>query len=116
AFPVAEQTVRSPITGRATFSVSENGVLVMRTGGLYNNQLIWFDRAGKRLGALTAPGSYNAPALSPDEKSVAVSRADLLTGTASDIWLIDLQRGTQLRLTDDPATTNYPAGSSAGDR
>ena len=116
AFPVAEQALRNPIIGRAMFSVSENGVLVMRTGGINNNQLIWFDRAGKRLGPLTAPGGYNAPALSPDEKSVAVSRADLLTGAASDIWLIDVQRGTQIRLTDDPASDTYPAWSSAGDR
>ena len=116
AFPVAEQTVRNPIIGRAMFSVSENGVLVMRTGGINNNQLIWFDRAGKQLGPLTARGGYNSPALSPDDKSVAVSRVDFLTGTASDIWLIDLQRGTQVRLTNDPAGDSYPAWSPAGDR
>src|SRR5688500_4845832 len=116
AFPVAEQTVRNPIIGRAMFSVSENGVLVTRSGGIHNNQLIWFDRDGKQLGPLTAPGGYNAPALSPDEKSVAVSRVDLLTGTASDIWLIDLQRGTQLRLTNDSASDTYPGWSPAGDR
>ena len=116
AFPVAEQAVRNPIIGRAMFSVSENGVLVMRGGGFTNNQLIWFDRAGKQLGALTPPGGYSAPALSPDDKTVAVGRADLLTGTAADIWLIDLQRGTQIRLTTDPASDSYAAWSPTGDR
>jgi Tol biopolymer transport system component len=117
AFPVAEQASRNPIVGRAMFSVSENGVLVMRSGGINNNaQLTWFDRAGKQLGAITAPGGYNMPALSPDEKTVAVSRVDLLAGTASDIWLINLERGTQIRLTDDPASDSYPAWSPAGDR
>jgi len=116
AFAVAEQAMRNPMNGRAMFSVSENGVLVMRSGVVNSNQLIWFDSAGKQLGAVTPPGGYNMPALSPDEKSVAVSRADLLTGTASDIWLINLERGTQIRLTDDPATDNYPAWSAAGDR
>ncbi|HET6668872.1 MAG TPA: protein kinase [Pyrinomonadaceae bacterium] len=116
AFAVAEQAMRNPMIGRAMFSVSENGVLVMRSGVVNSNQLIWFDSAGKQLGAVTPPGGYNMPALSPDEKSVAVSRADLLTGTASDIWLINLERGTQIRLTDDPATDNYPAWSAAGDR
>jgi Tol biopolymer transport system component len=116
AFAVAEQAMRNPMIGRAMFSVSENGVLVMRSGVVNSNQLIWFDSAGKQLGAVTAPGGYNMPALSPDEKSVAVSRADLLTGTAPDIWLINLERGTQIRLTDDPATDNYPAWSAAGDR
>ncbi len=116
AFAVAEQAMRNPIIGRAMFSVSENGVLVMRSGVVNSNQLIWFDSAGKRLGAVAPPGGYNMPALSPDEKSVAVSRADLLAGTASDIWLINLERGTQIRLTDDPATDNFPAWSAAGDR
>jgi Tol biopolymer transport system component len=117
AFPVAEQTSRHPIIGRAMFSVSENGVLVMRSGGINNNaQMIWFDRAGKPLGPITAPGGYNMPALSPDEKTVAVSRVDLLAGTASDIWLINLERGTQIRLTDDPAGDTFPSWSPAGDR
>ncbi len=116
ALPVAEQVVRNPLIGRAMFSISDNGVLAMRTGNINNNQLIWFDRAGKQLGVLTAPGAYTAPALSPDEKTVAVSRADLLTGTAADIWLINLERGTQIRFTTDPASDTYPAWSPAGDR
>ena len=116
AFPVAEQVARNPILGRALFSVSENGVLVMRSGGLYSNQLIWFDGTGKQLGAVTPPGGYNMLALSPDEKSVAVSRADSLAMTASDIWLINLERGTQIRLTDDPAGDTFPSWSPTGDR
>ena len=116
AFPVAEQTVRNNIIGRAMFSVSENGVLVLRAGGIDNNQLIWYDRSGKQLGALTPPGSYTAPAISPDEKKVAVSRVDVQTGTAADIWLIDLERGTQIRLTTDLAIDTYPSWSPNGDR
>ena len=115
-FAVAEQTMRNPVLGRAMFSVSENGVLVMRSGVINSSQLIWFDSAGKKLGAVSQPGGYNGPALSPDEKNVVVSRADLLTGTASDIWLINLERGTQIRLTDDPAIDNFPAWSPEGDR
>ncbi|HEY6122690.1 MAG TPA: protein kinase [Pyrinomonadaceae bacterium] len=116
AFSVAEQTVRNPIIGRAMFSVSDNGVLVFRAGSINNNQLIWYDRSGKQLGALTPQGSYNAPAISPDEMKVAVSRVDTQTGTAADIWLIDLQRGTQIRLTTDPASDTYPSWSPNGDR
>jgi Tol biopolymer transport system component len=116
AFPVAEQTLRNPIIGRAMFSVSENGVLVLRAGGFVNNQLIWFDRSGKQLGALTPPGSYNAPALSHDEKKIAVSRVDRQTDTAADIWLIDLERGSQIRLTTDAASDTFPSWSPNGDR
>jgi eukaryotic-like serine/threonine-protein kinase len=116
AFPVAEHTVRNSISGRAMFSVSENGVLVFRAGGgMTSNQLVWFDQSGKQLGVLTPPGSYNAPALSPDEKKVAVSRLDLQTGTLNDIWLIDLERGSQIRLTTDPTSDLFPSWSPNGD-
>ncbi|PWT91666.1 MAG: hypothetical protein C5B55_07750 [Blastocatellia bacterium] len=116
AFPVAEQTARNPINGRAMFSVSENEVLVLRAGEINTNQLVWFDRTGKQLDALTPPGSYSAPALSPDEKRVAVSRVDPQTGTGGDIWLIDLERATQIRLTTDPAQDIFPSWSPSGDR
>ena len=116
AFPVAEQAVRNPIIGRAMFSVSDNGLLVMRTGTLVSNQLIWFDRTGKQLGAVTPPGTYSGLVLSPDGKQVAVSRVDVQTATAFDIWLIDIARGTQMRLTTDPASDTFPSWSPNGDR
>jgi len=115
AFPLAEQTVRNSIIGRAMFSVSENGVLVYRVGGINNSQLIWFDRSGKQLSALTQPGSNNAPSLSPDEKQVAVSRVDPNTATAADIWLLDSERGSQIRLTTDPGVDSFPSWSPNGD-
>jgi Tol biopolymer transport system component len=116
AFPVAEQTVRNPTMGRAMFSASENGVLVFRSGSITSNQLTWFDRSGKLLSVLTPPGSYNAPSLSPDEKKVAIIRHDRQTGGAADIWSIDLERGTQVRLTTDPASDIFPSWSPNGDR
>jgi Tol biopolymer transport system component len=116
AFPVAEHTVRNPINGRAMFSISETGVLMLRPGNINNTQFIWFDRTGKQLSALTAAGGYNAPALSPDEKKVAFTRSDPQTGAAPDVWLIDLERGTQIRFTTDPAADSFPAWSPSGDR
>ncbi|HSE31170.1 MAG TPA: protein kinase [Pyrinomonadaceae bacterium] len=113
-FALAEQTSRNPVNGRAFFSVSDNGVLVVRTGELVLNKLIWFDRTGKQLGAITKEGTYNAPALSPDEKKVAVRRLDFQATLAADIWVIDLERGTETRLTFDPATDSMPGWSPDG--
>jgi Tol biopolymer transport system component len=113
-FKLAEQTSRNPVNGRAFFSVSENGVLVVRTGELVLNKLTWFDRTGKQLGVITKEGNYNAPALSPDEKKVAVSRVDFQATTAADIWVIDLERGTETRLTFDPAADRMPNWSPDG--
>jgi len=116
AVPVAEDVARNPVNGRAFFSVSDNGILSIRTGGIARNQLMWFDRTGKQLGVFTSPGNYAAPSLSPNEKTVAVSRVDFQTLTGSDIWFVDLQRGAQVRFTTDPANDSYPVWSPNGDR
>ena len=113
ALPIAEQVPRNPQNGRAMFSVSENGVLALRAGGLVQNQLIWFDREGKQLGAVTSLGSYFSPSLSADEKRVAVRNSDFQTNNA-DIWLIDLERGVPIRFTTDPAIDSFPAWSPDG--
>lgn len=46
--------------GARAFSVCANGVLAYRVGtSLAVNQLVWFDRAGRRLGTLGEPGDYS---------------------------------------------------------
>jgi hypothetical protein len=103
------------------FSVSKNGVLTYLTGpafagsgGAYT-QLVWFDRAGKRLGAASEPAEYSNPAISPDGKKVAVGKKDPQTKTR-DIWVIDLQRGGSSRLTFDPGDDLNPSWSPDGAR
>jgi hypothetical protein len=84
------------------FSVSENGVLTyLKTSTFQRTQLVWFDRTGKRLGTVGPPAQYSSPAISPDQKKVAVGIADPQTRTR-DIWVIDFQRGSSSRLTFDP--------------
>jgi Tol biopolymer transport system component len=63
---------------------------------------------------IAPPGNYNAPSLSLYEKRVAVSRLDFQTTTASDIWVIDLERGGETRFTFDPASDRTPAWSPEG--
>jgi Tol biopolymer transport system component len=115
AFPIAEQVPRNPQNGRAMFSVSENGVLALRTGGLVQNELMWFDRSGKQLGEATPPGSYSSPSFSMDDKRVAVRRADPQSNN-SDIWLIDLERGVPVRFTTDLGSDNFPTWSPDNSR
>jgi len=77
--------------------------------------LTWLDRKGNRLGTVGEPGEYYGPALSPDGRTLAVSRRDPAT-QMRDIWLIDLARGTQSRFTFDPADDFNPAWSPDGSR
>ncbi|MDA2930287.1 hypothetical protein MYX84_10115 [Acidobacteria bacterium AH-259-O06] len=61
------------------------------------------------------PGDYSNPALSPDDKQVAVCLRDPQTRTR-DIWLFDLIRGTASRFTFDPADDVNPVWSQDGSR
>jgi Tol biopolymer transport system component len=95
-------------------SVSGNGVMIYATGaGSGANQIGWYDRKGKFLGALTAPGNITEPAISPDEKFVVFSRA---TASGYDLWIRDLSRGTERRFTSDPSHNGTSFWSPQGDR
>jgi Tol biopolymer transport system component len=69
------------------------------------SHVMWFDRAGKALAAVTPPGRYGGIALSPDGRRAAVRR--VFQGNP-DLWLSDLERGTTSRITSDPAADDDP--------
>ena len=112
-FPVAEgvsltNVVDLPVT------VSEGGVLLYETGGANGgtNQIGWYDRSGKPLGPVGAPGAVLSPAISSDEKSVVFSR---IAGAESDLWVRDLSRGTETRFTSNASRNLAPVWSPKGD-
>lgn len=96
------------------FTTSDNGVLAYSGGNTAPLQLTWFDRHGKVLGTVGDPSMIEPwPAISPDGNSVAVARADLVTG-GQDLWLYYLKRGTQSRLTFDGKQNDFPVWSPDG--
>ncbi len=114
-FPVVEQVDRLGQGQRyALFSVSDTGVLVYRSGSIDNIQLIWFNREGKQLGTVGPIAGYASPWLSPDEKRVVFSSLEPQGG--SDIWVLELARGTPTRFTFDPAVEISPIWSPDGTR
>ncbi|MBI4479181.1 MAG: protein kinase [Acidobacteria bacterium] len=115
AFPVVENVQINASNGRVAVSVSENGVLAYRSGGGLNTQLVWLDRSGKELGRVGEPGGIISPKLSPDGKQVAITRSTG-SGSPDDIWVFDLARNTQTRLTFDAADDSIPLWSPDGSR
>ncbi|HEV8430679.1 MAG TPA: hypothetical protein VGQ41_22445, partial [Pyrinomonadaceae bacterium] len=111
--PIVDHVQFNPAIGRGSFSVSENGVLAFRSGRGVGTQPLWFDRGGKEIGSVGAPGIYINVSLSPDEKRFAVDLADPQTGR-NDIWLVDLSRGVPSRFTTDPAGDSCPMWSPDG--
>ena len=96
---LADDVVSNTGNGRSTVAVSENGVLVYRTGrrvGL--KQITWRDRAGKVLNSVGPRGQYLGITLSPDEKSLAVLAGD--SGRV-DISILDLASGVITPMTHD---------------
>lgn len=96
------------------FSVSDNGVLAYQTGGP-KSQLVWFDRAGKKLESVGEPDSYASIDLSPDGRRAVAGLLDA-DGRQSDVWLLDLSRGTKARLTFNAKSDGDPLWSPDGKR
>jgi eukaryotic-like serine/threonine-protein kinase len=112
--PVAEGVSLATDAFYARVTASENGMLLYQAGGIAGaNQLGWFDRSGKSLGPVGAPGSVWDPAISPDGKSVAYRR---VSDNGFDLWVRDLTRGTETRFTSNQSSNYAPVWSPQSDR
>ena len=70
-------------------------------------KLKWVDRAGKLVGSVGGPSTYDSPALSPDESQLAVAVMDMARGM-QDIWIWDLSRDLASRVTFEKTDTYEP--------
>jgi len=113
-FPVAEQIGFDGLTYQTLVSASDQGVLAYQSLGVGKTQLAWFDREGKKLGVIGAPGDYSDLALASNDKRVAFSRTDQDTGNV-DIWVMDLASGAPSRFTFDTAVDFSPVWSPNGE-
>jgi dipeptidyl aminopeptidase/acylaminoacyl peptidase len=95
----------------AAFWASDAGILVYHTGTI-NSALSWVSREGKILEKLEPGGRYDALALSPDGKRVALCRSD--ADNNSDIWIYEFGRKVMTRLTFDSAPLDSPVWSPDG--
>jgi Tol biopolymer transport system component len=113
---VAEGIAVSAESGVPALTASSAGALAFRAGDAGGRrQFVWFNRAGhelSRVGPAESAGPAYA-AISPDHRRLAVQRT---AAGNTDIWLIDLERSTPVRLTSEPAADISPIWSPAGDR
>lgn len=111
-FPLTEG-IGTGNVGLAHFSGSDNGTLIYTSGDTPERQLAWFDRRGNRLENVLQPMVTQDPALSPDGSRLAVAIQDE-SSENTDIWIIDLRRRIQSRLTFDAADDFCPTWSPDG--
>ena len=106
--PIITGEKNRPVIRR--FSVSENGVLVWQGEWQREYQVVWFDRDGKQTGVIEAPAKINVGQdlrLSPDGKRLVLKKE-------SNLWVIDLEKGTGLRITS--ISSQAPVWSPDGNR
>ena len=100
------------LEGIAEFDISDSDALIYRES-TKGAQLVSIDRSGERRTLDGEAGAYQHPRFSPDGRSLAVSVSPVLQ---SDIWVVDLERGTRIRLTSEGAVNNGPIWSPDGSR
>jgi eukaryotic-like serine/threonine-protein kinase len=107
--PAVLASVGSEAWGRASWSATQNGMLIYcSAGALGQAQFIWLDRSGKKLGPAGEPGLFHRNFdLSPDGKFIAVTQNN-------DIWLMELQRNVLTRLTFNIVANGNVAWSPDG--
>jgi len=104
----------SPATNFSNFSVSQTGLLVYSSGAVQAGfQLVWYDRQGKLLSRLGSPEYSTWPQISPDGKRLAIRLLALPAGTY-DIWVYDVTRGVQTRMSFSALTAYGPVWSPNG--
>jgi serine/threonine-protein kinase len=114
--PVLEGIV-TQIRGDAHFSLAEDGTLVYVPGtvGGGGQQLtfVWVDREGREEPVAAEPRVYQEFSLSPDGTKIAVP---VFGPENQDVWIYDLVRDTQMRLTFDLAYVEFPIWTPDGQR
>ena len=99
----------------ASISLSEDGsLLYMEGSGTTSSELVWLDRTGKAVEALgSARPGLSGPRLSPDGRRVAFAAE---VDGHMEIWVRDLVRGTETRLTFGDKNTIAPEWLPGGNR
>ena len=114
AVPVAEHIAFNTGTHKAAFTASDDGTLVFQTGAEATGwALTWMDRQGKAGEVVGSPQLFFDPALSPDGTRVAASIIPS-SGNNQDVWIFDLKRHTQSRLTFGPGSSRFPLWTPDG--
>jgi dipeptidyl aminopeptidase/acylaminoacyl peptidase len=117
----AADGVRTSGAGRGIFDVSQNGVLLYfqsatsgatGRGRLGTMSFGWMGRGAAREVAIE-DGTYGDMDLSPDGKFVAVTQGES-TSSSADVWVIDWEKNTSVRLTTDPGDDVDPVWAPDG--
>jgi eukaryotic-like serine/threonine-protein kinase len=98
----------------APISVSANGVLVCQAVSKVTRQMVWTDRAGKRVAAVKDVGGWGEPRISPDGKRALAAKLGP-DGENADLWILDSE-GNATQFGNTPVHEGSPVWSPDGSR
>ncbi|MFT5316559.1 MAG: Tol biopolymer transport system component [Candidatus Krumholzibacteriia bacterium] len=105
----------SDVVGRPAISASRTGHITFKTPEDGRTQLEWLDgTTGESLDVLDVePDHFTEPALSPDNRHVAIVRK--VSPEESDIWILELDRMVMTRFTQGAGNKASPVWSPDGE-
>jgi serine/threonine-protein kinase len=111
-FPVLPEgaTVRSGAITVALLDTDNHGNVAYAKQLSAETELAWMDASGRRVPVPLPRSDYDAPRLAPDGERLAVTMPD--PAGYRSLWVMDLARGTRLRLT--AAAAESPVWMSEG--
>ena len=86
-----------------------------RAAPLVRSQLVWVDRTGKKLSAVTDVADFGDIELSPDRTRIAAAVLNDQT-RLRELWIYDVATGRKSRLDDNVAEENWVSWSPDGKR
>jgi serine/threonine protein kinase len=113
ALPVVQKVGYAAGIWHVMATAGDNGMLAYQAAiGGTGSELTWFDRRGVMLGKVGDRQRYQDPRLSPDGRKLAVRIGD----PGGDLYIIDLERGVNTRLTFESLAGFSPVWSPDGKR
>jgi Tol biopolymer transport system component len=108
---IASGVVDDVSTWHTDATASNNGLLVLGSGGTADWQLVWMDRNGKQIGTVADKlTNLQTARISPQGDRIALQ----IDVGMNDIWVLDLARGVRTRLTFGPVSNTFPVWSPDG--
>jgi serine/threonine-protein kinase len=111
--PILEGVAYDVVNAKGVYALSHRGDLAYVQADNWYSQstLVWIDRDGRESPAVTNPGAYRRPRISPDGSRIAVEQT---VGGQTEIWVYEIGEDVPRRVTRDLGLVSHPVWTADG--